>query len=506
MATGGVEVVVRQVEVLNACGPLPCAVGGAGGDEAASEVRQRHRYLALRAGALHDNIKRRAAIARAAREHLCSEGFCEIETPTLFRRTPEGAREFLVPTRQAGLFYALPQSPQQYKQILMAAGFDRYYQLARCYRDEDLRADRQPEFTQIDLEMSFAGARDVQAVVERLCRAVWAAAGSARDIALPFARMPYRTAIEQYGVDKPDVRFDMRIQDIGAACRESSARVLRAAHVAAVVVRTHGAVLTRKDLDAVQAAARETGAPGVAQAGLRSGAWVSTLGKALDEPSRAALAEALALQDGDMAFILGGEVRDKVLATLGKVRLVCAGLLEARGVPVRDRGEYAFLWVEDFPLFTRCDETGALEATHHLFTAPVPEDAPLLQTAPDAVRGQHYDLVVNGVELGGGSVRIHDPGMQAGVMALLGARADGFQHLLNALGHGCPPHAGLALGLDRLVAMLCHAPSLRDVIAFPKGFTGRDHMAQAPAPVDRDDIAVYGLAPLNEMPTNHESC
>lgn len=381
MTTGNVEVVVRRVSVLNPCGPLPCAVGGQGGEDAASEVRQRHRYLALRTGTLHDNVKRRSEITRTARAHLDGEGFCEIETPTLFRRTPEGAREFLVPTRQAGLFYALPQSPQQYKQILMAAGFDRYYQIARCYRDEDLRADRQPEFTQIDLEMSFAGAHDVQTVVERLCQAVWATTG--HDIVIPFPRMAYRTAMDLYGSDKPDTRFAMPIQNITDECQWSSATVLRQPHVYGLVVRGHGEAMTRKDMDQVQQAVRAIGLPGVAHAAIRQGVFSSSLNKALDDESRSRLCEALHLSDGDMAFILGGKERDKILVALGKLRLLCAQLLEAKGVMMRNPNEFAFLWVEDFPLFTRNEDTGLLEATHHPFTAPVDEDAALLESAPD---------------------------------------------------------------------------------------------------------------------------
>ncbi|TYZ62867.1 hypothetical protein PybrP1_012899 [[Pythium] brassicae (nom. inval.)] len=545
MATGGVEVLVERITELNACATLPLQVAS-GSAVASEEARLRHRYLDLRRPVLQQNLQLRSQVSLATRTFLCGEGFLEIETPTLFKSTPEGAREFLVPTRAPGQFYALTQSPQQYKQLLMVGGLDRYFQLARCYRDEGGRADRQPEFTQIDLEMSFVRQEDVMAVVERLVHHIWRAAGKPLP-PRPFPRMAFAEAMHRFGVDKPDTRYGLELQDTSDALQATAFAPFQQALAAkGGVVRALNATqlaargFSRKDVDALEATAKRLGGAGGASGVFiakveASGEWKASFAKKLTAEERAQLNDRLGAREGDVLLFAAGEY-DAVTALLGRLRTHCAQLLHAQGAlqDELDAANFHHLWVVDFPMFERSegDDNGdevpehraALSATHHPFTAPTPEDAAVLaeilaeQEADSATRttslladparverllgltAQHYDLVCNGWELGGGSIRIHEAPLQQAVfeqvLALPPLQRQSFEHLLQALSHGAPPHGGIALGLDRLVAMLCGAPSLRDVIAFPKSATGNELMTNAPGPVLPAQLAEYHIQVL----------
>lgn len=489
-----------RVEVLNAAEGVPMHVGDEGNNE---ETRLRHRHLDLRRPVMQRRLRLRAQVAAAVREHLgARRGFVEVETPTLFRTTPEGAREFLVPTRRAGHFYALPQSPQQYKQVLMASGVDRYYQLARCYRDEGARGDRQPEFTQVDIEAAYVTRDDMMREVEGLVAAVLDprtyddGAGPALPLppAAPAAlprppRVPFAEAVARYGSDKPDARGGMEIRE-GAFCAPGLSTAL-----------------SRRRLDEEAAAAP----PGVGLARVGAGGALRAPRRLLDAlgGGAASLAARLGAAEGDLLAVAapGSGAGPEAL---GALRLRLAELRRKAGLVVGgDDGCLHLMWVTDFPLFERDPDRGdALSSTHHPFTAPLEEDEALLRDALDdlgpaprgvpadhpvfAVRAQHYDLVANGVELGGGSVRIHSEATQRAVIRALGADEASFEHLFEVLRHGCPPHAGLALGFDRLVAMLCGVPSLRDVIAFPKTAQGNDLMARAPSHVSNAELERAG--------------
>eukprot|EP00123_Amoebidium_parasiticum_P020226 comp45542_c0_seq1/m.47543 comp45542_c0_seq1/g.47543 ORF comp45542_c0_seq1/g.47543 comp45542_c0_seq1/m.47543 type:complete len:649 (-) comp45542_c0_seq1:111-2057(-) len=500
MPTGSIEVLVTGIEVLNDCTDLPFPIRdeiSAGTDD--TEHKMRYRYLMLRRNNLQRNIRLRSELAKVARDCLHDQGFVEVETPTLFRRTPEGAREFLVPTRNPGHFYALPQSPQQYKQMLMVGAIDRYFQFARCYRDEDLRADRQPEFTQLDLEMSWVSKDDIQRVIEDVCVRMWATAGF--QIPSPFPVMSYEHAMSKYGIDKPDVRFDMLIEDMTAICKNTQVPHLRAAanadngFVGAITMKQYGSLFSRKDIDSLQTVLQPYGYKGATWIQLANGNFRSSVSKTLDENTKSAIRDTLSLADGDLVLLLEGQ-RNKTLDALGKLRLHCASAVEAKGVPLRDPKRFEFLWVVDFPLFSPTEDgSQQLVSTHHPFTAPVPEDEEILFTHPEKVRGQHYDLVVNGWELGGGSIRVHSRTKQERIFRdILKVTGGQFDHLLNALGHGCPPHGGIALGFDRLMAIIVGASSLREVIAFPKTFSGKEVMTGSPSTISDNELSEYGLA------------
>jgi aspartyl-tRNA synthetase len=483
LETGLIEVVVSQLEILNEARtpPFPIADDVA----VAEETRLRHRYVDLRRPAMQRNLVVRHQVTLAARRYFDAEGFLEIETPMLTRSTPEGARDYLVPSRvHEGEFFALPQSPQLFKQILMIAGLDRYMQIARCFRDEDLRADRQPEFTQIDVEMAFATEPLVYGIVEGAVRAMFAAAGHA--IETPFPRISYADALLKYGSDKPDLRAGRTIADVSDLFADSPFSVFQGAVAAGGVVRgfsVDGAAgASRKQLDEWTEAARQAGASGLVWVREVGGALQSSALKVAGEgPLRAAFTRAGGL-DGDVALFAAGPAAT-VAAALGHLRLAIA---KARNLLRPD--EFRFLWVTEFPLLEWSAEDGRWNSMHHPFTSPHPEDVGLLSTDPARVRARAYDLALNGSEIAGGSIRIHRAEVQRDVFRLLGitdaeAKAR-FGFFLDALEYGTPPHGGIAFGLDRIVALICGQTSIRDVIAFPKTAQAVDLMAGAPSPVD----------------------
>ena len=454
-------------------------------DLPAEELRLRHRVLDLRRPELQRNLILRHRLMQATRRYFDGLGFLEIETPILTKPTPEGARDYLVPSRvHRGEFFALPQSPQLYKQLFMVAGLDRYFQIARCFRDEDLRADRQPEFTQIDIEASFVGLEDVLGFGEGMVEAIWAEAGQV--VSLPIERMRHADAMERYGSDKPDLRFGLEIFDATEVFRPADFAITRAAIEAGGRVRgirvPGGATLTRKQIDEVEAAAKTLGAAGVLRLKLAGGALEGGPAKYLGPGA----AHALGMAEGDLCLLVAGSDHTTSPA-LDRVRHEVASRLNL--VP---DGVNRFVWIVDFPLFERDPVTGALTSVNHPFTAPHPDDLNLLDTAPERARALAYDLVLNGTELGGGSLRIADPALQRRMFGLLGIGEEvaeqRFGFLLEGLRAGAPPHGGFAFGLDRIVMLLADAASLRDVIAFPKTTAQRALFEGAPSPVDGRDL------------------
>ncbi len=487
--TGRVEVRAAEISVHNRARAVPFPVDEE--SEANEEARLTHRYVDLRRPRLQRALRTRHALARASRRVLDGLGFVEIETPVLTRSTPEGARDYLVPSRvHPGRFYALPQSPQLFKQLLMVAGFERYYQFARCFRDEDLRADRQPEFTQIDLEMSFATPADVYGVIEPLLAALLGEVDVA--VETPFRRMAYAEAIDRYGTDRPDTRFGLEIRDAAPAVSGRGFSVFDSALAAGGVVRgiavPGGGSASRKTLDSWSGWAREAGAAGLVWIRIEEAGTVSSPAlKALGDEGARAAAAAVGAGPGDAALLVAGP-RDAAAQALGSLRLRIASSL---GLAPRDRWD--LLWIERFPLLQWDGGEGRWVACHHPFTAPRWEDLDRLETDPASVAAQAYDLVLNGVEIGGGSIRIHRRELQDRVFRALGIGAEEaeakFGFLLRALDAGAPPHGGIALGFDRICAMLVGADSIRDVIAFPKTTSASCLMTGSPAPVDRRQLA-----------------
>jgi aspartyl-tRNA synthetase len=461
----------------------------------AEELRLRHRVLDLRRPELQSNLMLRHRLMQATRRFFDVHGFLEIETPILTKPTPEGARDYLVPSRvHPGEFFALPQSPQIYKQLLMVAGYDRYFQIARCFRDEDLRADRQPEFTQIDIEASFIGLEDVLTFGEGMVQALWAEAG--HEVALPIQRMRYADALETYGSDKPDLRYDLPIFDATEVFRGVDFAITRSAIDAGGRVRgiriPGGVTLTRRQVDEIEAAAKSLGAAGLLRLKAVGGALEGGPAKYLQPGA----ATRLALSDGDLCLLVAGPDRVSSPA-LDRVRQELARRLDL--IPA---GENRFAWIVDFPLFERDPATGALSPVNHPFTAPHPDDIPLLDHAPEQVRALAYDMVLNGTELGGGSLRIADHNLQRRIFALLGIPEEQaqarFGFLLEGLRSGAPPHGGFAFGMDRIVMLLAGAESLRDVIAFPKTTAQRALFEGAPSEVDPADLRALHLEVMGE--------
>jgi len=502
LPTGEIEVVVSDVRILNASAPLPFQVSDHAEDagQVGEEARLRYRYLDLRRSPMQHAIRLRAKVSQAARRVLDSHDFVEIETPTLTRSTPEGARDFLVPARLApGSWYALPQSPQLFKQLLMVAGMERYYQIARCYRDEDFRADRQPEFTQLDVEMSFVEQDDVIAVAEDVLREVWALIGY--DLPTPIPRMTYRDAMERYGSDKPDLRFGCELVDLTDYFKDTTFRVFQNPYVGAVVM-PGGASQSRRTFDAWQEWAKQRGAKGLAYVTVgEDGTLGGPVAKNITDTERAGLAQATGADPGDCIFFAAGPV-DSSRALLGAARLEIGkrcGLI--------DDDEWSFVWVVDAPLFkpsaeARADGDVALgksawTAVHHAFTSPKPECLDTFDTDPGNALAYAYDIVCNGNEIGGGSIRIHRSDVQERVFNVMGIgeqeAQEKFGFLLDAFKFGAPPHGGIAFGWDRIVSLLTRADSIRDVIAFPKSGGGFDPLTEAPAPITPEQRKETGV-------------
>lgn len=498
LATGKIEVVVDEYKVLNPSKPLPFMLDESPGEN----IRLQHRYLDLRRDTMQHNMRLRSKLTHALRHHLDGQDFLDIETPVLTKATPEGARDFLVPSRmQHGAFYAMPQSPQLFKQLLMMSGMDRYYQIARCFRDEDLRADRQPEFTQLDIEMAFVDQEDVLNMAEDLVRDTFK---SVMDVDFPaeFPRMTYAEAMRRYGSDKPDLRIDLELVDIADHVKDAEFKVFSApandpnGRVAVLKVPGGGS-LTRKQIDDYEPYARRFGARGLAwikvndQAAGRDGLQ-SPIVKFLSDDALKGILESNGAQDGDLLFFGAGKYTE-VSAFMGALRLKVGqdlGMVAEGWRP---------LWVVDFPMFEYNDDEKRWDALHHPFTAPAGsvED---LQANPGEALSKGYDMVLNGVELGGGSIRIHDEAMQSAVLALLGIDAeqaeDKFGFLLEALQYGCPPHGGIAFGIDRMAALMCGEESIREVIAFPKTSSGACPLTQAPSVIDNDQLADVNIQVL----------
>ena len=507
IATGEIEVVAESLTIHNICAPLPFPMEDDKADKVAEDLRLEHRYLDLRRKRNLDLLRLRSKAGSAVRRQLEEDGFIEVETPALFKSTPEGAREFLVPSRlNPGEFYALSQSPQQYKQMLMVAGIEKYYQMARCFRDEDLRADRQPEFTQVDLEMSFIEREDMYGLIERVLKRTWKEVLNV-DIPTPFPRMQYREAMDLYGVDKPDTRFELKIADFTDTFKTSEFKVFNTvANTKGGIVRAFNAKgladLTQGELTFLETTAKSLGAKGLAFIKAEKGEWKSPILKFLSESEKAELKSKLNIGDGDIVFFAAGGY-DQACAILGRIRLESAKLLQQRGKLEIRPDQYHFLWVIEFPLMLWDEDEKRYLSAHHPFTAPVKEDEPLLKTEPEKVRGQHYDIVLNGVELGGGSIRIHNPEMQKHIFEnILKIPADivesRFGYMLKAFSFGAPPHGGIALGFDRLVTMLAHRTSIRDLVAFPKTQRGQDLMAQAPGAVTAKQLRDARIAVVEE--------
>ena len=491
LPTGAIEIDATALTIHNLSETPPFPLDDAGGDKVNEDLRLTYRYLDLRRPKVRKNLQIRHRVSKSIRDYFDAQEFIEVETPALFKSTPEGAREYLVPSRiHPGQFYALSQSPQQFKQILMVAGVERYFQIARCFRDEDLRSDRQMEFTQVDVEASFVDREDIYALFEGMLKKVWHDVLGV-DLPTPFPRLPYVEAMNRYGVDKPDVRFGLELVDLTDTFKQSGFKVFQSTATSGGAVKAINAKgladLTQGEIKALEEIAKSLGAKGLAYIKVEGGEWKSPIVKFFSETEKAELTAKLGIAEGDAVFFAAAPW-EKACAILGRIRLEAAALLQKRGKLTIRPDDWKFLWVIEFPLMTYDEAENRYVATHHPFTAPVPEDVTLLESDPKKVRGQHYDVVLNGMELGGGSIRIHQPALQKKVFEeVLKIPSDvvesRFGYMLKAFTYGAPPHGGIAFGLDRMVALLCGTTSIRDVIAFPKTQKGQDLMAQSPTPV-----------------------
>ncbi|MGG3573743.1 aspartate--tRNA ligase [Bacillus gobiensis] len=493
--TGKIEIHAERIEILSSSKTPPFMISDQT-DEVAEDVRLKHRYLDLRRPAMFDTFKMRHNVTKSIRNFLDDHGFLDVETPILTKSTPEGARDYLVPSRvHEGQFYALPQSPQLFKQLLMVSGFDRYYQIARCFRDEDLRADRQPEFTQIDIEMSFMSQEEIMALSEQMMAKIMRETKGI-ELNLPLPRMSYDEAMNSYGSDKPDVRFDMLLTDVSSLVRASDFKVFSGAVqsggvVKAINVKAAADKYSRKDIDALGNYVGNFGAKGLAWLKVEEGELKGPIAKFFNSEAQSSLTSTLQAEAGDL-FLFVADKKEVANDALGALRLKLGKELQ-----LIDESKYNFLWVVDWPLLEHDEEEGRYYAAHHPFTMPAREDLDLFETNPAAMKAQAYDLVLNGYELGGGSVRIFEKEIQEKMFTLLGfskeEAEEQFGFLLQAFEYGTPPHGGIALGLDRLVMLLAGRSNLRDTIAFPKTASASDLLTEAPGEVSKDQLDELNL-------------
>ncbi len=490
LATGGIEVVASDMKVLNRSETPPFVIEEE--VDATEEMRLTYRFLDLRRSVMQKRLVQRHTASRAVRRYLSDRGFLEIETPLLVRNSPEGARDFLVPSRMsAGRFYSLPQSPQIYKQILMISGFDRYFQLAKCLRDEDLRADRQPEFTQIDIELSFTTEEEIFRIMEGLMAAVWKDT-IGREVETPFPILNYDDAMERYGSDKPDIRFDLELKNLDDVARASDFNAFKGVLEDGGAVRglcvPGGASFSRKQIDSLEELAKKHGAKGLAWTRVKEGKLDGGVGRFFDFDK---ISAALGASDGDLVLMIAGPWK-RALTALGAVRVEVG-----RRLDLADKDAVRFLWVNRFPLFDWNDDDERWEPAHHMFTMPFEDEAPYLDSDPGKVYGHLYDMVLNGVEIASGSIRNHDPDLQRKIMSVVGIEGEDqdrrFGFLLNSLKYGAPPHGGIAFGWDRILQILTGGETIRDVIAFPKTMSGLSLMDGSPSEVDPALLEDLGL-------------